>query len=79
MSPEGSETGAAVAIGGDANRMRHSMGWLVGDSESTESWSVLLDDLKERGLGRLALAVSDANKAIRAAVKTVSASITSCV
>ncbi len=66
---ETSKQAVLVAIGVDANRMRHFMGWLVGDSESTESWSALLNDLKERGLGRVALAVSDAHKAIRAAVK----------
>ncbi|MBK8803751.1 MAG: transposase [Fibrobacteres bacterium] len=52
---ETSKQAVLVAIGVDANRMRHFMGWLVGDSESTESWSPL-NDLKERGLGRVALA-----------------------
>jgi transposase-like protein len=65
---ETSKQAVLVAIGVDDHRMRHFLGWLVGDRETTESWNALLADLKDRGLGRPALVVSDAHKAIRAAV-----------
>jgi putative transposase len=63
-----SKQAVLVAIGVDQHRKRHFLGWLVGDRETTESWNALLTDLKERGLVRPDLVVSDAHKAIRAAV-----------
>ena len=72
MVRRGCETGkqaVLVVIGLDANRMRHFMDWSVGERVPTESWCALLNDLKERDLGRVSLVVSDAHKAIRAAVK----------
>lgn len=60
-----------VAIGVDGTMHRHFLGFVVGDSESKESWMVLLGDLLSRGLDRkiLRLVVSDAHGSILAAVK----------
>ncbi len=58
-----------VAIGVDSERKRHFLGWCLGDRETTESWKALLADLKSRGLVIPDIAVSDAHKAIRAAVR----------
>ncbi len=58
-----------VAIGVDSERKRHFLGWCLGDRETTESWKTLLADLKSRGLVTPDIAISDAHKAIRAAVR----------
>lgn len=59
-----------AALGLTANGRAHVLGFLLGDRESTDSWSALLKDLIARGLDRkaLRLAISDDHKAIRAAV-----------
>ena len=60
-----------VAIGVDGTMHRHFLGFVVGDSESKESWGALLDDLLSRGLDRkvLKLVVSDAHASILAAAE----------
>lgn len=62
-----------AALGLTADGRAHVLGFLLGDRESTDSWSALLKDLLARGLDRksLRLAISDDHKAIRAAVDTV--------
>jgi transposase-like protein len=59
-----------VALGLTADGHAHVLGFLLGDRESTDSWSTLLKELLARGLDRsiLRLAISDDHKAIRAAV-----------
>lgn len=61
------------AIGIDGDGKKHVLGFLLGDRESTESWSALLKDIVRRGLNRktLKLVISDDHKAILAAVKDV--------
>jgi transposase-like protein len=62
-----------VALGLTKDGKRHLSGFLLGDKESTDSWSALLKELLARGLKRdaLALVISDDHKAIRAAVHEV--------
>jgi transposase-like protein len=62
-----------VAIGLTADGRAHTLGFLLGDRESTDSWSALLKDLLARGLDRrtLQLVISDDHKAIRSAVEQV--------
>ena len=62
-----------VALGLTKDGKRHLLGFLLGDKESTDSWSALLKELLARGLKRdaLALVISDDHKAIRAAVHDV--------
>jgi transposase-like protein len=59
-----------AALGLTADGHAHVLGFLLGDRESTDSWSALIKDLLARGLDRsiLRLAISDDHKAIRAAV-----------
>lgn len=67
------DTQALLAdIGLTADGRAHVLGFLLGDRESTDSWSALIKDLLTRGLDRksLRLAISDDHKAIRAAVNT---------
>jgi transposase-like protein len=60
-----------AALGLTADGHVHVLGFLLGDRESTDSWSAMLRDLIARGLNRnqLQLAISDDHKAIRAAVE----------
>ena len=60
-----------VAIGMTTEGKRFVLGFLLGDRESTDSWSALLKDLLDRGLDHsaLALAISDDHKAIAAAME----------
>ena len=62
-----------VAMGLTKDGKRHLLGFLLGDKESTDSWSALLKELLARDLKRdaLALVISDDHKAIRAAVQNV--------
>ena len=59
-----------VAIGVDDQKRRHFLGFLLGDTESKESWTMLLQNLLARGLNRsvLRLIISDQHQAILAAV-----------
>ena len=60
-----------VAVGMTSEGKRFVLGFLLGDRESTDSWSALIKDLLNRGLNRatLALVISDDHKAIAAAVE----------
>jgi transposase-like protein len=59
------------AIGISDQGTKHVLGFLLGDRESLDSWTGLLDDLLKRGLDRsaLKLVISDQHKAIIAAVE----------
>jgi len=59
-----------VAIGVDSESKRHVLGFLLGDRESEDSWSALIQELKARGLdtSKLKLVISDDHKGIGAAV-----------
>lgn len=61
-----------LALGLDPRGRRHLLGFLLGDRESTDSWTALLDELLARGLDRskLKLVVSDEHKGIENAVET---------
>jgi len=64
------EQAILMALGVDSKGKRHILGFLLGDRESTESWTALLKDLIKRGLKRknLKLVLSDEHKGIEAAV-----------
>jgi putative transposase len=59
-----------ASVGLTADGHAHVLGFILGDSESTDSWSALIKDLLARGLNRqpLKLVISDDHKAIRASV-----------
>ena len=59
-----------LAIGVDGEDCRHVLGFVLGDRESKDSWSLLIKDLLARGLDREALrmVISDEHKGIEAAV-----------
>jgi transposase-like protein len=61
----------AVAIGVARDGSRHVLGFEAGVAETGELWTRLLTSLVERGLRGVRLAVSDAHKGIRAAVRAV--------
>ena len=65
------KTALLVAIGVDKNLKRHFLGFLVGSSESRETWGALIQSLLDRGLpvDSLRLVISDAHEGIREAVK----------
>ncbi|MCX7726765.1 MAG: IS256 family transposase [Chitinispirillaceae bacterium] len=60
-----------VALGLNPNGSKSVLGFLLGDKESTDSWSALLDDLINRGLNlsSIKLIISDHHNAIISAVK----------
>lgn len=59
-----------VALGVDSENKRHVLGFLLGDRESEDSWSALIQELKARGMdtSKLKLVISDDHKAIGVAV-----------
>lgn len=57
-----------VAAGISEEGRREVLGWWLGDSESEETWSTVLRELKRRGLSGVSLVVSDAHSGIRAAL-----------
>lgn len=59
-----------LAIGVDGEDRRHVLGFALGDRETKESWSSLIQDLLGRGLDRqaLRLVISDEHKGIESAV-----------
>jgi putative transposase len=57
-----------VVVGFDAAGRREVLDWRVGDSESEQCWGEVFRSLKDRGLGGVKLAVSDAHRGIRAAL-----------
>ena len=65
------KTALLVAIGMDKNFKRHFLGFLMGSSESRETWGALIQNLLDRGLlaETLHLVISDAHEGIREAVK----------
>jgi transposase-like protein len=60
-----------VAIGISTTGSRHVLSFILGDRETLDSWSAILNDLLKRGLNRnaLKLVISDDHKAIAAAVE----------
>ena len=60
-----------VAFGVAADGRREVLGFDVGDSESTQSWTAFLRSLKTRGLGGVKLVISDAHAGLKAAIATV--------
>lgn len=60
-----------VAIGVDESMKRHFLGFLLVSRENRETWSALIRDLLDRGLGdsSVRLVISDAHEGIREAVK----------
>jgi putative transposase len=60
-----------VALGVDKAHHSHVLGFLLGDRESEDSWTAMVDELLARGLDRgdLRLVISDEHKAILAAVE----------
>lgn len=65
-----SDQALLLALGVDGDGRRHVLGFTLGDRESKESWSALIENLLARGLDRqaLRLVVSDEHKGIEAAV-----------
>jgi putative transposase len=57
-----------VVVGFTADGRREVLHWAVGDSESERTWGEVFRRLKDRGLGEVALVVSDAHGGIRAAL-----------
>jgi transposase-like protein len=67
------EEAILLALGVDSTGRRHILGFLLGDRESSDSWTALLKDLLRRGMSRkaLRLVISDEHKGIEAAVLKV--------
>ncbi len=57
-----------VVVGFTAEGRREVLDWRVCDGESEQAWGECFRSLKDRGLGGVALVVSDAHRGIRAAV-----------
>ncbi|MFC1582396.1 IS256 family transposase [Planctomycetota bacterium] len=57
-----------TTVGIDISGVREVLDWRVADSESEDTWSGVLRDLKDRGLQGVRLVISDAQKGIRAAL-----------
>ena len=57
-----------VTMGFTVQGKREILDWRVADSESEQSWGEVFRNLKDRGLGRVELVVSDAHSGIRAAI-----------
>ena len=59
----------AVMVVGGVNEQgeREVLSWVLGDSESEETWSQVFRDLKRRGLNGVELLVSDGHEGIQAA------------
>ena len=60
-----------VAIGFNPNGKREVLGFEISDSETKDSWITFLNNLANRGLMGVDLFVSDANRGIQEAVKTI--------
>jgi putative transposase len=60
-----------VAMGLDPDGRRHILGFMLGDRESEDSWTALIDELLARNLNRskIKLVISDEHKGIEAAVE----------
>ena len=57
-----------VTVGFSVEGRREVLDWRVADSESEQSWGEVFASLKDRGLGKVKLVVSDAHRGIRAAI-----------
>ncbi|MFI7494436.1 IS256 family transposase [Kocuria sp. M4R2S49] len=60
-----------LAIGVAADGRREVLGFEVGDSENEGFWTMFLRSLKTRGLGGVALVISDAHAGLKRAIGTV--------
>lgn len=60
---------ALVAYGVGEDGYRHLLGVHIGAQESEASWSELLEQLVDRGLGGVVLVISDEHKGLKAAVR----------
>jgi transposase-like protein len=58
-----------TTVGIDITGVREVLDWRVADSESEDTWSEVLQSLKDRGLHGVRLVISDAHKGIRAALE----------
>ena len=54
-----------IATGITAERQREILGLTLGDSENEASWNTMLEDLKQRGLSKVDLIVSDDHKGLK--------------
>jgi len=62
---------AVVAVGVAADGRREVLGFDVGDTENEGFWTGFLRSLKSRGLGGVALVMSDAHSGLKKAISTV--------
>jgi transposase-like protein len=60
-----------VAVGVAADGRREVLGFDVGDTENEAFWTSFLRSLKTRGLGGMALVMSDAHSGLKKAINTV--------
>ena len=60
-----------VAVGVAADGRREVLGFDVGDTENEAFWTGFLRSLKTRGLGGVALVMSDAHSGLKKAINTV--------
>jgi transposase-like protein len=58
-----------IVVGIDTAGKREILDWRIGDSESEATWGEIFRGLKDRGLAGVLLAVSDARKGLRAALR----------
>ena len=57
-----------MTVGFSVEGRREVLDWRVADSESEQSWGEVFASLKDRGLGKVKLVVSDAHRGIRCAI-----------
>jgi len=60
-----------VAVGFNPNGKREVLGFSICDSETKDSWTTFLNNLANRGLTGVDLFISDANRGIQEAVKSI--------
>lgn len=60
---------ALVVVGINAEGHREMLGWRMGESESEDTWSSVLSDLKRRGLNGVEFITSDGHEGIQAAIR----------
>src|SRR5699024_6800370 len=58
-----------IAQGVTSEHYREILGFMVSGSESTENWAEFFQDLRERGLTKPKLIISDAHAGLKAAIK----------
>jgi putative transposase len=58
-----------VVMGINAAGYREILGFWIGDSQSQQTWTTVLTDLKDRGLTGVALVVSDSHRKLQQAIE----------